>query len=194
MAPVSAFTAHARRRRARAVRIPRALRAKNPGQAVRADTLSVALRPGKTVRHFTAVGFASRWSCGMAASNTTAARFLDRLAGSAPFGIKAVQAGGGSGLMAGFEDACAAKGITLAVLPPRSPKMNGRVETMQATLRNELCNVQDKAVNVTGLKPLIDKYLSFYNGRRPHDALDGMTPNEYLESRRIGEAPTSHMP
>ena len=132
----------------------------------------------------------------MAASDATAAsaaRFLDRLVSSAPFPVEAVQAGGGSGFMAGLETACREKGITLAVLPPKSPKMNGRVERMQATLRNELFNVQETAVSVTELNPLIDRYLDFYNGERPHDALDGMTPDEYLESRRIGEAPPSHM-
>ena len=37
------------------VRIPRALRAGRPGQAVQVDTLTVSLRPGRTVRHFTAI-------------------------------------------------------------------------------------------------------------------------------------------
>ena len=71
--------------------------------------------------------------------------------------------------------------------------MNGRVARLQATWRNAFHNVQDTASNVTGLAPLIDGYLAFHSGRRPHDALDGMTPDEYLESRRIGEAPTFHM-
>ena len=95
--------------------------------------------------------------------------------------------------MAGFEEACAAKGITVAVLPPKSPKQNGRVERMQATLRNEFHYVRDTAVSVAGLNPLIERYLEFHNGGRPHDALDGMTSDEYLRSRRIGEAPPSHM-
>ncbi len=64
---------------------------------------------------------------------------------------------------------------------------------MQATLRNEFHNVQDTAVNVSGLRPLIDEHMAFYNTQRPHDALDGMTPDEYLESRRISETPPLHM-
>ena len=95
MAPVSAFTAQSRRsrrtRRPHAVRIPRALRAERPGQAVQVDTLTVALRPGRTVRHFTGIDRLSRWSAGMAASDATAAsaaRFLDRLVSSAPFRIR----------------------------------------------------------------------------------------------------------
>ena len=200
MAPVSAFTAQSRRsrrtRRPHAVRIPRALRAERPGQAVQVDTLTVALRPGRTVRHFTGIDRLSRWSAGMAASDATAAsaaRFLDRLVSAAPFTVEAVQVDGGSEFMAEFEEACAAKGITLAVLPPKSPKQNGRVERMQATWRNEFYNVQDTASKLSELSPLIDEYLDFYNGERPHDALDGMTPDEYLESWRIGEAPPLHM-
>ncbi len=185
MAPVSAFTAHSRRSR----------RTRRP-QAVQVDTLTVSLRPGRTVRHFTAVDRLSRWGCGMAASNATAAsaaRFLDKLVRQAPFSVEAVQVDGGSEFMAEFEAACGDRNITLAVLPPKSPKQNGRVERMQATLRNEFYNVQDTAVNVSGLRPLIDEYMELYNGWRPHDSLDGMTPDEYLESRRIGETPPLHM-
>ena len=132
----------------------------------------------------------------MAASNATAAsaaRFLDKLVRQAPFSVEAVQVDGGSEFMAEFEAACGDRNITLAVLPPKSPKQNGRVERMQATLRNEFYNVQDTAVNVSGLRPLIDEYMELYNGWRPHDSLDGMTPDEYLESRRIGETPPLHM-
>ncbi len=197
MAPVSTFTAHSRRsRRPHAVRIPRALRAERPGQAVQVDTLSASLRPGKTVKQFTAVDRVSRWCPAMAASNATAAsaaRFLDRLVRQAPFTVEAVQVDGGSEFMAEFESACADRDIALAVLPPKSPKQNGRVERLQATWRNEFHNVQDTASNVTGLRPLIDEYMAFYNTQRPHDALDGLTPDEYLQSRRISETPPLHM-
>ena len=95
--------------------------------------------------------------------------------------------------MAESGEACAAKGITLAVPPPKSPKTNGRAERLQATWRNRFHNVQDSASNVTEPAPLIDGYLAFLSGRRPHEALDGMTPDEFLESLRISEAPPSHM-
>ena len=95
--------------------------------------------------------------------------------------------------MAEFEAACAAKGVALAVLPPKSPKMNGCVERMQATWRNGFHNVQDTAVSVSGLSPLIDEYLDFHSGWRPHDALGGMTPDEYLDKWRISGDPASHM-
>ena len=200
MAPVSAFTRESRRprrtRRPHAERVSGPLRARRPGEAVQVDTLSAALCPGKTVRHFSAVDRLSRWGSAMAASNATAAsaaRFLDKLVATAPFPVEAVQVDGGSEFMAEFEAACEARGVRLAVLPPKSPKMNGRVERIQATWRNEFYNVHDTATRISELNPQIDRQLAVYNGYRPHDALEGLTPNEYLESRRISEDPPSQM-
>ena len=82
-----------------------------------------------------------------------------------------------------------AKGITLAVRPPKGAKMNGAACRMQATWRPEFDNVQDTATQITELNPLIDTHLDLDNGWRPHDARDDQTPNEYLESLRIAANP-----
>src|SRR5665811_131914 len=52
--------------------------------------------------------------------------------------IQAIQVDDGSEFMAGFETTCHAKSIALSVLPPRSPKLNGRVERLNGTVRREL--------------------------------------------------------
>lgn len=127
------------------------------------------------------------------AASASAARFFDKLVGEAPFKVAAVQVGAGSRIMAEFKAACGGRNTALAVLPPKTPKQNGRVERMLAALRNEIFNVQNTAVNISGLRPLIDECMDFYNGQRPHDALDGLTPDEYLQSRRIKETPPVHM-
>lgn len=150
------------------------------------DTLSVQIAPGNTIKHFSAIDRASRWTAGMAASRATAAaaaRFLDKLIQSAPFDVKAIQIDGGAEFMAEFETACEAKGVELWVLPPRSPELNGRVERMQATWRREFYEVYDPPHQIDRLNPLIDAYAHRYNHVRPHDALDGATPSEYLNVR-----------
>ena len=81
--------------------------------------------------------------------------------------------------------------MTQSEQPGRSS--NGRAGRMQATSRNEFHNIQDTAVNDTGLSPLIDRYLNFCNGERPRDTLDGLTPDEHLEGRRIKESPPLDM-
>ncbi|MCY3880310.1 MAG: integrase core domain-containing protein [Rhodobacteraceae bacterium] len=200
IAPVSAFTGHSgRRRRVRrphAVRVNAPLRAGVPGGAVQTDTLHAYICPGKRVRHFTAIDRISRWSTAMAASSATAssaARFPGKLIRDAPFEVTAVQVDGGSEFMAGSGAACRDRGIKPAVLPPKSPEMNGRVERMQATWRNEFHNVQDTAVNITELNPMIERHLRIHNSWRPHDALDGLTPNQYPGPQRIKEDRRSHM-
>ena len=110
-----------------------------------------------------------------------------------PYGAPALSAGGGSEFTAGFEEARAAKGITLTPPPPKSPRMYGSAERMQATWLTGFRTVQDTAVNVAGLGPLIDRYLAFQSRGRPHDAFDGMASDEYPGSRRIREAPPLHM-
>jgi len=56
---------------------------------------------------------------------------------NAQFQVKAIQVDGGSEFMAEFESECARLGLALYVLPPRSPKLNGCVERLNRTFRNE---------------------------------------------------------
>ena len=73
-----------------------------------------------------------------------ALRFHDKLIAGAPFLITATPIAAAA-FMVEFEAAYPPKKITLAVLPPNRMKMNGAVERMQATWRNEFTHVQDTA-------------------------------------------------
>ena len=158
-----------------------------PGKAVQVDTLTATLCPGRVVKHFAAVDRRSCWGSATAATNATAsssASLLEKLVATAPFHIETVQVDGGSEFTAEFKTACRERGIRLAVLPPKSPKMNGKVERMQATWCNEFHNIKCTATNrLPEFNPMIDRQLEIHNDHSPHDAPDGMTPNEFLESR-----------
>ena len=185
-----------RARRPYARRLRGALPATAPGEAVQIDTLSLTLLPGKTIKHFTALDRLSRWTAAMAASQATsasAARFLDKLIQSAPFPIQAIQVDGGSEFQKDFELACQQRRIALYVLPPRSPQLNGRVERMQATWRYEFYSVYTLPHRLQQLNPLIDAFAHRYNHHRPHDALDSLSPIQYLRSQSFGLPPPSHM-
>ena len=43
------------------------------------------------------------------------------------------------------------------------------------------------------LLPFVDAFAHRYNHHRPHDALDGQTPAEYLKTFSSGHPPLSHM-
>ena len=127
------------------------------------------------------------------ATAAAAARFPDKLLAAAPFRVQAIQIEGSSEFMAEFEAACEAKGLALWGLPPRAPELNGRVERMQSTLRYEFYAVFDPSQQIERLNPLIDAFAHRYNTYRPHNALDGATPKQYLESLRAGDPAASQM-
>lgn len=105
--------------------------------------------PGVERRQFTAIDVVSRcavFGVRAQATTATAAVFLDELIARLPVPVQAIQAiqvDGGSEFMAGFETACQAKGIALYVLPPRSPKLHGRVERLNGTVRREFWECYD---------------------------------------------------
>jgi hypothetical protein len=91
--------------------------------------------------------------------------------------------------MAEFEEVCQALGLRLFVLPPRSPKLNGHVERMQRTFREEFYT-RPLPSKIPELQRELDAYLDHYNRRRPHRALGGLAPLEYLARIRGVAFPT----
>lgn len=89
--------------------------------------------------------------------------------------------------MAGFETACQAKGIALYVLPPRSPKLNGRVERLNRTFREEFWELYDGPLDLEPLRAALQEAEHRYNAARPHQALGYLTPAAHLAA--LGEPP-----
>ena len=71
------------------------------------------------------------------------------------------------------------------VLPPRSPKLNGQVERMQRTSREEVYDLHQPGT-VTELNLLLHDQDVTYNTIRPHDSLDMLTPDEYYQAKFAG--------
>lgn len=192
---VESFLARERRGKARrrvrrpyATRKPRDYEVKEPGDLVQIDTLQVVLEDGEKVWQFTGVDLVSRYGLGSIHSRATAglaARFLEKVVERSPYPIRAVQVDGGSEFMAEFEETCARMGIRLFVLPPRSPKLNGHVERMQRTLRDEFYT-RSLPYGVAAMQKELERYLSYYNTRRPHMALGGLAPMEFMAILKEG--------
>lgn len=184
-APVYRHSLKGRRsykRRPWAQRLPKGYRVQRPGDLVQLDTLTYSPLPGVSFKHFTARDVICRWDVldvYSRATAHTASMFLDRLK-EAPFPIGAIQVDGGSEFKAQFEEECQRRGISLFVLPPRSPKLNGYVERAQGTHRYEFYEAYDLPWTVRELRPLLREWEHTYNFVRPHQALDYRTPAEYL--------------
>ena len=184
----------AKRRFAR--RLPRDLAVREPGRLVQLDTVFVNLTPTKAIKHFTAYDPIAKWTVGKAYNRATAqaaASFLDKILADMPFPVKAIQVDGGSEFMAEFETACQAKGVALYVLPPRRPQMNGAVERCNGAWRYEFYETYDLPSAVNELNPILDSYQHLYNHHRPHGALAGMTPAQYLAQHSATRPQPSHM-
>lgn len=195
---VASFLAQARRGKIRrkskrpyARRKPRSYSVNQPGDLVQVDTLTVTLGPGEVVKHFSAVDLYTRFSLAEVHTRATAnlaAGFLAHLMASTPFPIRAIQVDGGSEFMAEFEEACYLYDVKLFVLPPKSPKLNGHVERMQRTFRDEFYT-RPLPSRVPELQRELDAYLDYYNRRRPHRSLNGLAPLEYLAMMQGESAP-----
>jgi transposase InsO family protein len=185
-----------RRRRPHAKRLPKGQVADRPGALVQLDTLTITVQPGTSIKHFTAYCPVGRWTVAKAtrrATSTAAAAFLDQVLAEMPFPVTALQVDGGSEFMAAFETACQAKRLELFVLPPRSPQLNGAVERANGSWRYEFYAVHDLPDTLAELNPLIDSFQHLYNTFRPHGALRGLTPVQYLASHHGLEPPASQM-
>lgn len=179
-----------------AERLPKHLKAEQPGQIVQLDTVYVTLAPGKHLKHFTGYDPIAKWTVAKAferATATSAALFLDKLTADMPFPVHGIQVDGGSEFMAEFEEACEARQIKLYVLPPKSPEINGAVERCNSSWRYEFYAVYDLPTRLDQLNPLIDAFQHRYNTWRPHGALGGKTPQQYLQARQAEAASRSHM-
>jgi len=176
---------HARphaQRKPKGVTIPR----ERPGDLVQIDTMRLYPLPGVVRYHFSAVDVVSRYGViGVRATATagTAKDFLSEVRARCPFTITAIQIDGGSEFMAEFEQECADQEIRVWVLPPHSPKLNGSVERMNRTFREEWWECYEGEIDVPNMQAAGREGEAVYNEIRPHQALGMRTPVEFLAER-----------
>ena len=195
-------TISARKRRPKrpyAVRKPKQYAVNAPGHLVQLDTLDLRPLPGLVLKQFTARDVVSRWDVVevySVATARTASDFLATLKERSPFPIRAIQVDGGSEFMGEFETACQGSDLQLFVLPPRSPKLNGHVERAQRTHTEEFWERYEGDLDLPAVRPALRDWEHLYNTFRPHQALAGQTPKEYLAKCHPEAAPEhalSHM-
>lgn len=177
-------TRRAKPSRPYATRVPKDRRHPTvPGALVQVDTVHIRPSAGPPRRQFTAIDVVSRCAVlGVRSQATagTATAFLDELVDRMPFPVQAIQVDGGSEFMAEFEQACQQRGIALYVLPPRSPKLNGRVERLNGTCRREFWEWYDGELDLPTLQQALRDYEVYYNTQRLHQALGYQTPAQAL--------------
>ena len=181
------FHGHARR-------LSKGEKPERPGELVQIDHLS-ASRDSKQLKEFKAVSPVGKQMVVQVSGRATARnakRFLETVRAQLPFPLVSAQVDGGSEFRADFEQACEDLKIPLFVLPPKRPQPDGCVERANDTTRVEFWNRYDGDFTVEAANRALDDYRRFYHQVRPHQALDFMTPDEYL--RKNKDSPSqSHM-
>ena len=171
------------RHRPWAVRKPRFWPIQQPGDLVQIDSKQLRPARGLVLQHFSARDMVSRWDVLQVHARATAAtatEFLDALLERMPFRVAALQVDGGSEFAADFELACQARGLPLFVLPRCSPKLNGHVERAHRTHNEEFYEIAPTDWSLPQLNRQLRNWETIYNTVRPHQALDYLTPQQFL--------------
>jgi putative transposase len=181
-------TPQARHARPHAQRKPKGvtITKERPGDLVQIDTMRLYPLPGVVRYHFSAVDVVSRYGVvgvRATASAGTATDFLGEVRRRCPFGINGIQIDGGSEFMAEFEAECQAQAIPLWVLPPHSPKLNGHVERLNRTFREEWWECYDGATDLPRMQAAGREGETVYKTIRPHQSLGMRTPVAFLAER-----------
>ncbi len=78
-----------------------------------------------------------------------------------------------------FELWCKENGIELQYTQPGKPMQNGRVERFNGTYRRDILDAY-LFEDLWQVRTLTEEFIEEYNNQRPHEALNDMTPREYL--------------
>ena len=81
----------------------------------------------------------------------------------------------------------------LFVLPPKSPKRNGRVEKANDSSRTEFRGLCAGGLTLDEVRPQLAERQHFHNHVRPHQSLNMQTPMECLQSLPMEGQTQSHM-
>ena len=177
-------------------RFPRGLRISQAGDMVQMDTKHIMLPGGKRFYQFTAIDVLTKRKVMRvypSESSRNGAQFLEECWLGFPFPIKAVQTDNGSTFLKEFDKLCREKGLPHYFIYPRTPKQNTYVEISQGADKKEFY----QQGNVCSLLPVMQRKIreweDIWNNTRPHQALDYLTPSEYLLKLQNSRIPTKNV-
>lgn len=158
-----------------------------PGDRVQIDVkfLNNLAFSGKRYYQFTAIDDCTRFRVLRIYDHNTvtnAADFVNKVKEALPFAIKQVQTDNGSEFSEAFSWHLEDLGISHRKTKVRHPEENGKVERSHRTDGQEFYGI-NQFVSIHHLKRLLRQWEREYNTERPHMALDGKTPNQYLEEK-----------
>ncbi len=166
------------------LRAARELRYQSPGFLVQIDTKHLHIL-GSKYYQFTAVDTKSRLAFSRVYTGITskaAEDFLERTIKFFPFKIRAIQTDNGSEYLKYFHLAAKKKGIIHYFSRVRTPNDNALIERLIQSTKYELWLFDEQLLpELDYLNQKLSAWVSRYNTYRPHQALNYLTPYQYLQ-------------
>ena len=175
----------AKRRRHRRLRVPAGLPMAAPGSLVQIDVKYVYPLPGVRWFQFTALDTFSRLRVlrlSASLSSAAAAQFLDVVRAEFPFPVRNVQTDNGAEFALHFEAALDAAGIPHFFSRPHTPTDLALLERSHRTDEDEFYGLVELPPDLRDARRVLRRWQHTYNRVRPHLALDGLTPQQKLDT------------
>jgi transposase InsO family protein len=99
--------------------------------------------------------------------------------------VQRVLTDNGNGYKRRFGEVCAELGVRWTRTKPYHPWTNGRVERFNRTLKGECLHAGEHFTSDEERRYHAALWLDFYNSWRPHTALGGLSPNDWLRARGV---------
>lgn len=97
--------------------------------------------------------------------------------------IHTVQTDNGSEFLGRFHQYLEDEKIKHIFIYPRSPRLNGVVERFNRTIQEEFINRNDEIYfDLDAFQVKLTEYLNWYNNKRPHIALNYLSPSQFLQT------------
>ena len=177
-------------------RFPRGLSISQAGDMIQMDTKHIMLPGGKRFYQFTAIDVLTKRKVMRvypSESSRNGAHFLQECLLNFPFSIKAVQTDNGSTFQKEFDGACRERGLPHYFIYPRSPKQNSYVEISHEADKREFYQQGNVCSLLPAMQRKIREWEDVWNNVRPHQALNYLTPSEYLFKVKNGRIPTKNV-
>lgn len=174
-------------------RFPRGLKITAVGDLIQIDTKHLTGIGGKKLYQFTAIDILSKLrviNVYRSESSKKGAAFLQECLESFPFPVKAVQTDNGAPFQKYFEIGCKERGLTHYFIYPRTPKQNSYVEIAHGADEREFYQQGNRASNLELMRKRVKAWEQTWNYIRPHQALNYLTPMQYLHKWQTSRLPT----
>ena len=169
-------------------RYPKGLCIRCAGDMVQIDTKFVTMRAGRIIYQFTAIDVLTkrrvlRYYSSLLSKN--GANFLKYCLDKFPFPIKSIQTDNGKEFLKDFDKLCKELSLPHYFIEARHPKQNTYVENSHGFDEREFYQQGNVSQDIGIMDKALEKWEYQWNYIRPHQALNYLTPDEYLNEIKV---------